>query len=67
MSGEREWEDYPKTLGRLLAKTYPLKKQEITAKEPAWTLQLEEWGAQEEIGKFEYARKRRSILQQEIA
>ena len=39
-----KWEDYQKAIGRILVKTYPLKKQEMAAKEPAWTLQLEEWG-----------------------
>ena len=48
----------PKTLGKLLVKTYPLKKQETSAKEPAWTLQLEEWGTQQEIDNFEYSHKK---------
>ena len=53
-----EWADYQKTLGELLVKTYQLKKQETTSKEPAWTLRLEEWGTQQEVDKFEHAYKK---------
>ena len=53
-----EWEGYQKTLGGLLEKTYPLRKKETMAKEPDWTLKLEEWGAEKEIEDLEYARKK---------
>ena len=38
-------------------KTYPLSKKETTAKEPDWTLKLEESGAKKEIEDPEYAHK----------
>ena len=48
-------------------KTYPLSKKATMAKEPEWTLKLEEWGANKEIEDLDYAHKKRSTLQQEIA
>ena len=37
------------------------------AREPEWTLKLEEWGTDKEIEDLDYAHKKRSALPQEIA
>ena len=65
--GWEEWEDYQKTLGGLLGKTYPLRKKSTTAQEPEWTLKLEERGTHKEIDELDYAHKKRSDQQPEIA
>ena len=39
-----EWGNYQKTLGELLAKTYPLSKKETITKEPEWAMELENGG-----------------------
>ena len=44
----REWGGYHKTLGKILAKTYPLKQKQTEAMEPNWILLMEKWGTQEE-------------------
>ena len=46
--------------------TYPLSKKATMAKEPDWTLKLEEWGTNKKIEDLEYAHKKRSTLQQEM-
>ena len=51
----------------LLGKTYPLRKKATRAKEPDWTLRLEEWGTNKAIEDMGYAHKNGSALQQEIA
>ena len=65
--GWGEWEQYQQKLGELLGKTYPLSKEATMAREPEWTLKLEEWGTNKEIEDLGYAHKKRSALQQEIA
>ena len=42
----RERGEYQQTLGKLLVKTYPLKRKDTKAKEPEWTQHLEEWGTE---------------------
>ena len=61
-----QWGDYQKSLGKQLEKPYPLRKKTTMAKEPEWTLKLEEWGTNKEIEDLEYAHKKRSTIQQEI-
>ena len=58
---------YQKTLGGLLEKLSHSEKKATMAKEPEWTLNLEEWGTHKEIDELDYAHKKRSALQQEIA
>ena len=53
-----EWEEYQKTLGKLLEKTHPLKKKETKAMGPTWTLLMEKWGTQKEKDELQYAHKK---------
>ena len=55
-----------KTLGKLLEKTYPLKKKDTDAIEPTWTLLMGKWGTEKEEENMEYAHKKRNVLQKEI-
>ena len=58
----REWEEYQMALGKLLFKTYPLKKKDAKAQEPEWTSRLDEWGAEKEKDDLTYTYKEREIL-----
>ena len=53
-----EWGDYHKTLGKLLGKTYPLKKKQTEEMEPSWILLMGKWGTEEDRDNFEYANKK---------